>query len=84
MNNFNKKQQNAVDYVRINEITLRSEYGDSYIAVHPSGRVIDWDLDEFSLVKRVGLDFPGEFILINTIDKIVNPISLCLDSPEAA
>lgn len=77
-NKFNDECERAKSYVKVNERQLREIYGDSYVAVHPRGRVVDWDLDEFSLAKRVHLDYPGEFILVNTIDEIVNPTTDCL------
>lgn len=79
---FNDECERAKNYVKTNEQDLRAEYGNDYIAVHPDGRVVDSDRNELLLSQRVGKEFPERFVLISTINEIVNNEETSLDSPE--
>jgi len=67
-------------YVLREQGTLRSQYGNDYIAVR-NCQVVDHDKDKFELNKRVSPKFRGEFVLISAIEDIVNPQIVHMRSP---
>ena len=69
---YYEMRERAAKYVKENEKELRKNYGDSYVAVHAEGKIVDWDVQEERLTKRVGAVYVNDFVLINTIDGIIN------------
>jgi len=69
------------DYVIINQDSLRKQYGTDYLAVKDR-RVVDHDKDEFALAKRMEVRFRKKFVLISTLEMILNPPVDHLLSPE--
>jgi hypothetical protein len=60
------------EYVRNNANDLRGKYGSDYIAVL-NNQVIDHDKDQFKLAGRIKRNYRGTFVLINTLEDILNP-----------
>ncbi len=74
----------AVNYVKQNENELRAKYGTAYIAVMEDCGVIDRDNNELNLLDRTHRNtYTKKFILINTIEDIINRRIFHMDSPEA-
>ena len=67
--------ERAAGYVRNHETALRNMYDNKDIAVLEDIGVIDSDIDEFGLAKRMERVYtqPERSILINTIEGILNP-----------
>ncbi|MFA5174117.1 MAG: hypothetical protein WC438_02960 [Candidatus Pacearchaeota archaeon] len=68
-------------YVIEQKETLKPIHKENYIAVL-NQQVIDSDKDEFVLTKRVYEKYPQEFVLVGSIEDIVNPQPVFLESPE--
>ncbi|MBI5804275.1 hypothetical protein HY450_03460 [Candidatus Pacearchaeota archaeon] len=61
---------------------IRKKYGDDYVAIHPTGRVLGHNQDDFKLDEQVSIEFPGQAILITRYQDIINPREDGMDSPE--
>ncbi len=60
-----------------NENVLRSKYRIGYIAVKDDCGVIDSDINEFNLARRIHQNtHTKKFILIDNIENIINPRNL--------
>lgn len=70
----------AVAYVKENEQTLRTAYGGDCIAVKDNC-VVSHGKDKLELAKEIKGKFPNSFVLIQTIEDIINP-ELYVDRPE--
>ena len=79
---YQRDRERAKRYVIENEDTIRKIYDRRFIAVVPKGRVVDCDKDEMILARRIEIGFGDKFVLIGTIDDILNPLCIHLESPE--
>ena len=70
------------EYVIKNKDEIRQVYGQDFIAVKDCG-VIDHDKNEFNLAKRIDERFGNEFVLISSLEGILNPKVVDLPSPES-
>ncbi len=68
-------------YVIKHQVSLRKIYGKNYIAIKDL-EIIDNDPDQFNLAKKIDERFKDKLVLISTIEDIVNPRIVNLDSPE--
>ncbi len=68
-------------YVIENQECLRKLYGGRYICVVDKN-VVDSDKDEFKLVHRIYKKFLDKIVFMSTIEDVVNPKVVALDSQK--
>ncbi len=67
-----KEFERAVAYVKENEQTLRIAYESEYIAVKDNC-IVGHRKDRFELAEEIQRKFRKNFVLISTIEDILNP-----------
>jgi hypothetical protein len=69
------------NYVIENQDAIRQQYGNSYLAVKDES-VIDHDSDKFKLARRIEEKHRDQVVLISSLEDVLNPREVHLDSPE--
>ncbi len=64
-----------------NELAKDEGYAGKYVAFK-DGRVIDSDVDEFRLARRIGEGYPGDVVLIAEVGAGIPDVTLELPSVE--
>ena len=80
-----KPYRRMEEYVRTNQINLREQYGNKYLAIRVNGEevsVIDSDEDEFKLARRIEGGSSRPRIFITNIESVTNPKVEENSSPE--